>query len=93
MVKADLVELVAQKKSIKLSEAKSAVDAVFGAMSDALSKGLGIEIRGFASFKVKQYKGRMGRNPRTGEVIRVEPKRRVIFKPGAELRNRVDSGH
>ena len=93
MVKADLVELVAQKRNLKLSEAKRAVDAMFDAMSNALAAGGGIEIRGFASFKVKQYKARVGRNPRTGEVIKVEPKRRVIFKPGAELRNRVDMGH
>ena len=92
MVKADLVAQVARTRDLKMSEAKRAVDAVFAAMSGALVEGRGIEIRGFASFKVKAYEGYMGRNPRTGEPIPVRPKRRVIFKPGAELRRRVDAG-
>jgi integration host factor subunit beta len=92
MVKADIVVQVARERNLKLSEAKRAVDAVFDAMSDALYEGKGIEIRGFASFKVKQYEGYQGRNPRTGMPIKVQPKRRVVFKPGAELRKRVDQG-
>ena len=92
MVKADLVAKVARRRDLKLSEAKRAVDAVFTAMAEALAGGHGIEIRGFASFKVKSYEGYQGRNPRTGDPIQVQPKRRVIFKPGAELRRRVDSG-
>jgi integration host factor subunit beta len=90
MVKADLVAKVAREQDMKVAEAKRAVDVVFGAMADALAGGRGIEIRGFASFKVKAYDGYRGRNPRTGEPIPVRPKRRVIFKPGAELRRRVD---
>ncbi len=92
MVKADLVAQVARSRDLKLSEAKRAVDVVFAAMSHALHQGRGIEIRGFASFKVKSYDGYQGRNPRTGQLIEVTPKRRVIFKPGAELRRRVDAG-
>ena len=92
MVKADLVTLVARRRDLNLSEAKLAVDAVFAAMSQALNEGKGIEIRGFASFKVKSYSGYRGRNPRTGQPTNVQPKRRVIFKPGADLRRRVDAG-
>lgn len=92
MVKADLVAQVARARDLKMAEAKRAVDAVFTAMARALVDGQGIEIRGFASFKVKRYNGYMGRNPRTGAPIPVQPKRRVIFKPGAELRRRVDDG-
>jgi len=91
MVKADLVARVARAKDMKMAEAKRAVDAVFSAMVEALVQGRGIEIRGFASFKVKDYEGYMGRNPRTGRPIPVQPKRRVIFKPGTELRRRVDA--
>ena len=91
MVKADLVAKVAQRQDLKMNDVRAAVDAVFSAMSDALFAGQGIEIRGFASFKVKNYEGYEGRNPRTGQAIVVDPKRRVIFKPGAELRRRVDT--
>ena len=92
MVKADLVARVARSRDLRMAEAKRAVDALFSAMAEALVEGRGIEIRGFASFKVKDYEGYLGRNPRTGEPIPVRPKRRVIFKPGAELRRRVDTG-
>ena len=90
MLKADLIASVAERQQLKLSDAKRAVDAVFLAMSDALTLGEGVEIRGFASFRVKHYQGYEGRNPKTGERIRVAPKRRVVFKPGAELRQRVN---
>ena len=92
MLKADLITSVAERQQLKLSDAKRAVDAVFHAMSEALAEGEGVEIRGFASFRVKDYRGYEGRNPKTGERISVAPKRRVVFKPGAELRQRVDKG-
>ena len=66
MVKAELVAQLAQEKGLKMTVAQRAVDTLFGAMSMALAKGRGIEIRGFASFKVRTYKGYQGRNPRTG---------------------------
>ncbi|MBN2494322.1 MAG: integration host factor subunit beta [Deltaproteobacteria bacterium] len=92
MLKADLVATLARDQQLRLAEAKRAVDAVFSAMSRALVDGRGVEIRGFASFRVKHSGGYPGRNPRTGERIRVLPKRRVVFRPGAELRRRVNRG-
>lgn len=92
MVKAELVARVAQEKGLKMAVAQRAVDTMFAAMTDALADGRGIEIRGFASFKVKGYKGYQGRNPRTGQPIAVKPKRGVIFKPGSELRRRINGG-
>ena len=59
-------------------------------MTDALAKEERIEIRGFASWYVKKYKAYPGRNPRTGEVIDVRPKRLPFFKVGKELKERVD---
>jgi len=93
MVKADLVGRVAEKRGIKTKEAQQAVDTLFDAMAKALMSGQGVEIRGFASFKVKRYKGYQGRNPRTGEPIRVAEKLGVVFKPGAELRRRVNANN
>jgi len=65
---------------------------MFDSMVDALCKGDGIEIRGFGSFSIRAYKEYQGRNPRTGEAVRVRPKRLAFFKVGKELRERVNKG-
>jgi integration host factor subunit beta len=90
MVKADLVAKVAQERGWKLSEVQQVVETMFDAMTKNLVEGQGIEIRGFASFKIKEYKAYQGRNPRTGQSISVRPKRGVVFKVGTELRDRVN---
>ncbi len=59
-------------------------------MTAALAKGDRVEIRGLCSFYVKKYKGYVGRNPKTGEPAKVKPKKLPFFKPGKELRERVD---
>ena len=60
-------------------------------MSQALIDNDRIEIRGFGSFMVKDYRAYMGRNPKTGEIIKVNEKKLPFFKVGKELRERVDS--
>ena len=64
--------------------------AVFGEMENALVRGERMEIRGLGSFKVKQYDGYKGRNPKTGDIIEVAPKKLPFFKVGKELKERVD---
>jgi integration host factor subunit beta len=59
-------------------------------MTDTLSKGQRVEIRGFCSFYVKNYKAYAGRNPKTGDRVTVAPKKLPFFKCGKELRERVD---
>jgi integration host factor subunit beta len=59
-------------------------------MTQALQQGEGIEIRGFGSFTVRDYKAYEGRNPRTGDTVHVSPKRLAFFKVGKELRERVN---
>ena len=59
-------------------------------MVEALRRGEGIEIRGFGSFSIREYKEYEGRNPRTGETVHVRPKRLAFFKVGKELRERVN---
>jgi integration host factor subunit beta len=61
-------------------------------MVEALRRGEGIEIRGFGSFSIREYKEYEGRNPRTGETVHVRPKRLAFFKVGKELRERVNNG-
>jgi integration host factor subunit beta len=59
-------------------------------MKDALCRGENIEIRGLGAFHVKHYEGYQGRNPKTGQVIPVKPKRGLLFRTGKELRDRVN---
>lgn len=87
MKKSDLIKQLAEEQNISLGNAKELVDNVFDAMTDELKKGQKIEIRGFASFKIKDYKGYTGRNPKSGKVVDVAPKKGVVFKVGQELRD------
>ena len=91
MNKSELVEALSIKKNLTYKKAEEIVNLVFDSMSDALVNDDRIEIRGFGSFMVKDYKAYMGRNPKTGEIIEVKPKKLPFFKVGKELRERVDS--
>jgi len=90
MVKSELIQKLSEDASIPPKIAEIAVNTVFSAMTDALIKGDGIEIRGFGSFKVRQYRGRTGNHPRTGTAIEIAPKKRPFFKVGKELRERIN---
>jgi integration host factor subunit beta len=90
MNKSELVESLASAKDLTYKKAEEIVNLIFDSMSQALAKGGRIEIRGFGSFVVKDYKAYMGRNPKTGEVIKVSPKKLPFFKVGKELRERVN---
>jgi integration host factor subunit beta len=92
MTKADLIAAVAEKLKFPWGRAEVVVDHIFDAMVDALKRGEGIEIRGFGSFTIREYKAYEGRNPRTGETVHVKPKRLAFFKVGKELRERVNVG-
>ncbi len=92
MTKADLIAAIAEKLKFPWARAEVLVDQVFEAMVEALKRVEGIEIRGFGSFTIRQYRAYEGRNPRTGETVQVKPKRLAFFKVGKELRERVNSG-
>lgn len=92
MNKSELIEAVAAKAKITKKRAEDVVNLIFDSMVDAIAKGDRIEIRGLGSFVVKEYGAYVGRNPRTGESIQVEPKRLPFFKVGKELKERVDGG-
>ncbi|MEJ5366658.1 MAG: HU family DNA-binding protein [Desulfosoma sp.] len=91
MTKSQLIEALAKAEGITLKAAELAVNVAFESMEKALIQGDRVEIRGFGSFKVKNYEGYKGRNPKTGELIEVRPKRLPFFKVGKELKERVDS--
>ena len=92
MTKADLIDTVAEKLKLPRGRAELLVAQVFDSMVEALRRGEGIEIRGFGSFSIREYKEYEGRNPRTGETVHVKPKRLAFFKVGKELRERVNGG-
>ena len=90
MTKADLINLVAEKVSLQHKQAESLVNLIFDMMSDALKRDDRIEIRGFGSFVNRCYKSYQGRNPKTGEIVQVPPKRVPFFKVGKDLKEIVD---
>lgn len=90
MIKSELIKHVSEKVGITHEVAELAVNTVFDSMTEALAQNEGIEIRGFGSFKVRNYEGRKGRNPKTGQIIDVVPKKRPFFKVGKELKERVN---
>ena len=86
MNKIDLVKALADQSNISLDEATLVVNTFVDSMKDSLLEGGRVEIRGFGSFKVKEYGSYAGRNPRTGEKVAVEPKRLPFFRAGKELK-------
>ena len=86
MTKSELIEAVAQRSNITKSRAELVVNCVFDAMTAALERGEGIEIRGYGSFTVRHYHAYDGRNPRTGKAVSVPEKRLPFFKVGKELK-------
>ena len=90
MNKSELVDALANENSLTYKKAEEIVNLIFDSMAETLCTGGRIEIRGFGSFVVKDYKSYMGRNPKTGEVIKVRPKRLPFFKVGKELRERIN---
>jgi integration host factor subunit beta len=91
MTKSELVaQLAARFPQLVLKDADFAVKTMLDAMSEALARGHRIEIRGFGSFGLNCRPSRVGRNPKSGEKVHVPEKHVPHFKPGKELRERVD---
>lgn len=90
MNKSELIDALSQELNMPLREASSITNTILDTMADALAKGDSIEIRGFGSFVVKNYETYFGRNPKTGQKIKVPPKKLPFFKVGKELKERVN---
>ena len=89
MTKSELIEVVAQEANLTKGRAELVINTIFESMTEAMLAGDRIEIRGFGSFVVNEYKAYTGRNPKTGEAIPVKPKKLPFFKVGKELKERV----
>jgi integration host factor subunit beta len=91
LTKADLIEEVLRISELPRKESETIVETIFESIIDALQKGDKIEIRGFGSFRTRERRGRIGRNPKTGAKVDVPPKKIPFFKPSKELKDFVNN--
>jgi len=88
LTKADIVEMIFERKSITKKDLSDVVDMVFEAIRNAMADDKTVELRGFGTFEIRTRKGRQkARNPKTGELVAVETHGKVIFRPGREMKN------
>ncbi len=91
LTKADLIEEVLRVTELPRKESETIVETIFESIIEALQKGEKIEIRGFGSFRTRQRRGRVGRNPKTGAKVEVPAKKIPFFKPSKELKDFVNT--
>jgi len=91
MIKADLVNKLAREMDIPKQEAEEGVNLFFHSIKEAILQGEEIEIRGFGSFRFRKRTSRSGRNPRTGEPVKIPPKKVLYFKPSKLLKELINS--
>jgi integration host factor subunit beta len=91
MTKSDLIDLLCEAEKMPKGRAELLINAIFDCMEASLRRGERIEIRGFGSFEIRNYRAYEGRNPRTGSAVSVKPKRLPFFKVGKELKERVNA--
>jgi integration host factor subunit beta len=91
MTKSDLIDLLCEAEKMPKGRAELLINAIFDCMEASLRQGERIEIRGFGSFEIRNYRAYEGRNPRTGSAVSVRPKRLPFFKVGKELKERVNA--
>ena len=90
MTKADIVNQISDASGLTKTDTAAVVEGLFASMISAIQKGEHIEIRGFGTFKVVTRAPRTGRNPKTGEVVRIPTRLVPVFKPSRELRSSVE---
>lgn len=90
MTKADIVEAVYKNVGFSKKESTEIVELVFETIRQALEKGATVKLSGFGNFSVRKKKTRIGRNPQTGEEIKISARKVMTFKPSQVLKNSVD---
>lgn len=91
MIRSELVHLLSQDNpGLSIKEIDSIVSIFFDEISQRLAEGGRVELRGFGAFSTRARNARSGRNPRTGETVDVDAKRVPYFKPGKEMRQRLN---
>ena len=93
MIRSELVQkLCTDFPDLTQTEVENVVSALFDSITEQLAEGGRVELRGFGAFSTRQRDARMGRNPRTGESVSIDAKRVPYFKPGKEMRDRLNLG-
>ncbi|WP_404713304.1 integration host factor subunit beta [Sphingomonas sp. MMS24-J13] len=91
MIRSELIaQLEKDQPDLSPREVEQIVAFIFDSISEQLASGGRVELRGFGTFTTRARDGRVGRNPRTGEAVEVQPKRVPYFKPGKEMRHRLN---
>ena len=91
MIRSELVQkLCSDFPDLSQREVENVVTSLFDSITDQLARGGRVELRGFGAFSTRQRDARTGRNPRTGEAVPVDAKRVPYFKPGKEMRERLN---
>ena len=90
VTRAQLCEAVYQEVGLSRNESTELVEAVLEAIADSLEQGETVKISSFGTFSVRQKGGRVGRNPKTGQEVPIEPRRVLIFRPSHVLRERIN---
>jgi integration host factor subunit alpha len=93
VTRAQLAEAVYQEIGLSHNESAELVEAVIGAISDALERGEMVKISSFGSFAVRQKGQRIGRNPKTGQEVPISPRRVLVFRASHALKDQINSGH
>ena len=93
MIRSELVQKLCEEfPDLTQREVENVVGSLFDSITDQLAKGGRVELRGFGAFSTRQRDARTGRNPRTGAAVDVDAKRVPYFKPGKEMRERLNLG-
>jgi len=90
MIKADLINKLSKDMNITKQEAENGVNVFFDTIKEAIKRGEEIELRGFGSFRIRKRGPRSGRNPRTGEQVKVPAKKVIYFKPSKILKQMIN---
>ena len=91
LTRADLSEAVYREVGLSRQESSSLVEAVLDLLSDTLAGGESVKLSSFGSFVLRDKNGRVGRNPKTGEEVPIDPRRVLVFKPSQVLKDRIDA--
>ncbi|TGY87872.1 integration host factor subunit alpha [Marinicauda algicola] len=90
ITRADLAEAVYREVGLSRQDSAALVESVLGMMADTLAAGESVKLSSFGSFMLREKNGRMGRNPKTGEEVPIDPRRVLVFKPSQVLKDRID---
>jgi len=91
LTRADLADAVNREVGLSRQESAQLVEAVLDMVAETLVEGEPVKLSSFGSFVLRDKKGRVGRNPKTGEEVPIEPRRVLVFKPSQVLKDRVDT--